>query len=231
MDSRYQTNTTHPLQPADVSVPQGDPALNSAAATDVSTSTPVKGNHPGDLMNLDEIMAKMMKLSEKLRDVINQYNAKREAKVWELNVIALNKTRDGIDKTFHAGMISSVGGLAGGVCGMGGAATGFRAVKNLKQNPGENLHINSTNTLNQYQGLGHDAGQFINSGCAAGASGMTKEADTAKAEAELLHKSADASEKTQDKLLAKAQDIMRNIIDLGNQVVGQRTQMLQHLIS
>ncbi|AHF76780.1 Translocation machinery component [Sodalis praecaptivus] len=230
MDSRYQTNSPLPLQPADVLVPQSDPALNSAAATDVFTRVPVKGNPYGDLMRYDEIWAKMMMMCKKLRNMMNEYNAQRQAQAWTLDVNALVKTRDGIEKAFQAAVISSAGGVAGGVCSMGGTATGFRAVKNLKQNPGENLHSNSTDAFNLHQGLGRDSGQFINSGCAAGASGMTKEADTAKAEAELLHKSAHAYDKTQDELQAQAKDIMRQMLEMGQRYVEQYSQALQHLV-
>ncbi|WP_406704707.1 hypothetical protein [Sodalis sp.] len=230
MDSRYQTNSKLPLQPADVLVPQDDPALNSAAATDVFTCVPVKGNPYGELMRYDEIWAKMMMIFKKLRNMMNEYNAQRQAQAWTLYVNAQVKTRDGIQKAFLAAVISSAGGAAGGICSMGGTATGFRAVKNLKQNPGKNLHSNSTDAFNLHQGLGRDSGQFINSGCAAGASGMTKEADTAKAEAELLHKSAYFYEKTQEELQAQAKDIIRQMLEMGQRYVEQYSQALQHLM-
>ncbi|CAK8741115.1 hypothetical protein SODG_004526 [Sodalis praecaptivus] len=111
-----------------------------------------------------------------------------------------------------------------------GNGYGFPGRKKPQTESGENLHSNSSDAFNLHQGLGRDSGQFINSGCAAGASGMTKEADTAKAEAELLHKSAHAYEKTQDELQAQAKDIMRQMLEMGQRYVEQYSQALQHLV-
>lgn len=230
MESRNQTINPILSQSSEVLASQDKSAsmLTSALGVNSAASTPAKRDPQTELMMYDEIWAKLLILSKRLRDMMNAYNAQRQALAWELDVNSLTKTRAGIEKSFQAAMCNAAGGMATGVCTGAGAVSGLRAVKSAVQSSKNILEHNQL--LDGHINRGRDVGHSINSGCAAGAGELTKEAETSKAEADLLNKSAHAYAKTQDELQAQAKDIMRQMLEMGQKYVEQYSQALQHVV-
>ncbi|BAE74564.1 translocation machinery component [Sodalis glossinidius str. 'morsitans'] len=225
MGSRQHVINAFSSQPTNVVLTQDIPVVESAFAA----PSPATG-HPYDiLMRFDEVLAKLLEMCKKLRDMMNAYNAQRQVQAWTLDVNALTKTRDGIQKAYTAAIISAVGGMGNGACGLVGTFTGARAVKTLKSGMSDFNYSDCNQAFARHQGMGHDFGQSFNSGFAVGASYMTKEADTAKAEAELLNKSAHAYSKTQEDLETQVKNIMREIQEMMQKYVEHYSQALQHL--
>lgn len=229
MTSHYQTiNTTSSLI-TEALAGKGNPAPTLASATDATAAPAAVKPDPGaELMMYDEIWAKLLMLSKRLRDMMNAYNAQRQALSWQLDVNALTKTRSGIEKAFQAEMISAAGGMATGVCTGAGAISGVRKVNGVKEGKGDVFDRNRL--FDSHVGRGRDVGQSIGSGFTMGGSQLTKEANTAKAEADLLNKSAQAYAKTQEELQAQVREVMRQMLEMGQKYVEQYSQALQHLV-
>lgn len=204
-------------------------APTSASATDATAAPAAVKPDPGaELMMYDEIWAKLLMLSKRLRGMMNAYNAQRQALSWQLDVNALTKSRAGIEKAFQAAMVSAAGGMVSGVCTAGGAIAGARGLKSKGASEMSNYERNTF--LESNINRGRDVGQSIGSGFNMGGSELTREADTAKAEADLLNKSAQSYTKTQEELQAQARDVMRQMLDMGQKYVEQYSQALQHLV-
>lgn len=229
MASHYQTiNTTSSLI-TEALAGRGNPAPTLASAADATAAPATVKLDPGaELMMYDEIWAKLLMLSKRLRDMMNAYNAQRQALSWQLDVNALTKTRSGIEKAFQAAMVSATGGIVNGVCTGAGAFSGVRKIRGEEASKGD-IHQRNTileNNINR----GRDVGQSASSAFTMGGSELTKEADTAKAEADLLNKSAQAYAKTQEELQAQVREVMRQMLEMGQKYVEQYSQALQHLV-
>ncbi|ARF52354.1 type III secretion system effector protein (plasmid) [Pantoea stewartii subsp. stewartii DC283] len=176
----------------------------------VNDSVNVQGSGKGALdandffAMFDEIWSKLLMLAKQLRDTMQFYNQKKQKLSWGLEINTFQQSVKAIDDSYDAAKAGAIGGMFAGALTVGGSFFGEAGMT-----------------------VGNAMGQVAN-GIGSWVSGSeTRKADVEKAIAELQNKGAQSYAKTLDDTLMKAREIMRQMMEMGRNLVEVFSQVLR----
>ncbi|WP_100052968.1 type III secretion system effector protein [Lonsdalea iberica] len=199
------------LDPAGALISQTHSAGNAAAADNGNVAF-----DSNSFFNLfDEIWAKLMLLAKELRDTMQYYNQKKQELGWGLEINALKQSFSAIDDSCSAAKLDAAGSIIGGFCSLGGVVYGEACGGGIAAEAG--------------RFVGNAADQTAKGTFSALAANLKRSADEEKAIADLQDKGAQSYAKTLDDILAKAREIMQQMMEMGRSLVEVFSQALRSI--
>ncbi|MEY4474589.1 MAG: secreted effector protein sseD [Pseudomonadota bacterium] len=191
-----------------VLAPSTPPTIDGNQPVQIGSSTAIDSSDKVSMV-LDafsaifsEIFNKLLLLIKQLRDVMQFYNEKKQELGWGLEVNALEKKYESIDKTFAASKLQAMGSILSGLTSTIGAGIGA-----------------SKGFLDAGAQIGGGVGKSVDGIFSMHSAEENREAQASNAIAELQQKGAQSYTKTLDDILVKAREIMQRAVDMGHNLV------------